>query len=107
MTSIFAPASTPAQSIVDLSFFVLTITGIIFVVVAVILVTVLVQGISLPAVVRWARLPEDVARCNELQLARSVGAQAALQCRPREGARDRGRPGERAQRRDDRGQNAH
>jgi monovalent cation/hydrogen antiporter len=55
---------------------------IIFVVVAVILVTVLVQGISLPRVVRWARLPEDVARCNELQLARSVGAEAALEALP-------------------------
>ena len=55
---------------------------IIFVVVAVILVTVLVQGISLPLVVRWARLPEDVARSNELQLARSVGAEAALEALP-------------------------
>jgi monovalent cation/hydrogen antiporter len=55
---------------------------IIFVVVAVILVTVLVQGISLPRVVRWARLPEDVTRCNELQLARSVGAEAALEALP-------------------------
>ena len=34
MTSIFAPASTPAQSIVDLSLFVLAITGVIFVVVS-------------------------------------------------------------------------
>ena len=55
---------------------------IIFVVVAVILVTVLVQGTSLPAIVRWARLPEDVARYNELQLARSVGAEAALEALP-------------------------
>ena len=37
MTSIFAPASTPAQSIVDLSLFVLAITGVIFVVVAALL----------------------------------------------------------------------
>ena len=55
---------------------------IIFVVVAVILVTVLVQGTTLPAIVRWARMPEDVARCNELQLARSVGAEAALEALP-------------------------
>ena len=33
-------------------------------------------------VVRWARMPEDVARCNEVQLARSVGAQAALEALP-------------------------
>src|SRR3984957_16645143 len=37
-TNIFAPASTPAKSIVDLSVFVLVITGIIFVVVFVLLV---------------------------------------------------------------------
>ncbi len=37
MTSIFAPASTPAQSIVELSLFVLAITGVIFVVVATLL----------------------------------------------------------------------
>jgi monovalent cation/hydrogen antiporter len=55
---------------------------LIFVVVVVILVTVIVQGISLPAVVRWANMPEDVARCNELQLARSIGAQAALEALP-------------------------
>ena len=55
---------------------------LIFVVVVVILVTVLVQGTTLPAIVRWARLPEDVTRCNELQLARSVGAEAALEALP-------------------------
>src|SRR5690348_10766947 len=37
-TSIFAPESTPAKSIFDLSIFVLSITGIIFVVVFVLLV---------------------------------------------------------------------
>jgi len=42
---------------------------IIFVVVFVILVTVLVQGISLPAVVRWAKMPADATYCEELQLA--------------------------------------
>jgi monovalent cation/hydrogen antiporter len=55
---------------------------IIFLVVVVILVTVLVQGSTLPAVVRWARMPEDVAHAEELQLARSVGAQAALDALP-------------------------
>ena len=55
---------------------------IIFVVVAVILVTVLVQGTTLPFVVRWARMPDDVAHENELNLARCVGAQAALDALP-------------------------
>ena len=41
-TSIFAPQSTPAKSIVNLSVFVLIITGIIFVVVC----TLLVYSIS-------------------------------------------------------------
>ncbi len=55
---------------------------IIFVVVVVILITVLVQGISLPAVVRWAKMPQDATYCEELQLARSVGAKAALDALP-------------------------
>ncbi|KLO31970.1 Na+/H+ antiporter [Mycobacterium haemophilum] len=55
---------------------------IIFVVTMVILVTVLIQGSTLPAVVRWARMPEDVAHADELQLARSVGAQTALDALP-------------------------
>ena len=48
----------------------------------VILVTVLVQGSTLPAVVRWARMPEDVSHAEELQLARTRGAQAALDALP-------------------------
>jgi monovalent cation/hydrogen antiporter len=55
---------------------------IIFVVSFVILVNVLVQGSTLPAVVRWARMPEDVAHADELQLARIRGAQAALDALP-------------------------
>ncbi len=55
---------------------------IIFVVCVVILVTVLVQGSTLPAVVGWARMPEDVSQADELQLARSRGAQAALDALP-------------------------
>ena len=55
---------------------------IIFVVTVVILVTVLVQGSTLPLVVRWARMPEDVSRADELQLARTVGSQAALDALP-------------------------
>jgi monovalent cation/hydrogen antiporter len=55
---------------------------IIFIVVVVILVTVLVQGTTLPMVVRWARMPDDVAYAEELQLARSRGIQAALDALP-------------------------
>ena len=55
---------------------------LIFIVVVVILVTVLVQGSTLPAVVRWARMPEDVAHAEELQLARTRGVRAALDALP-------------------------
>jgi CPA1 family monovalent cation:H+ antiporter len=55
---------------------------ILFVVSFVILTTVLVQGSTLPAIVRWARLPEDVAHADELRLARCHGAQAALDALP-------------------------
>jgi Na+/H+ antiporter len=56
---------------------------IVFVVSVVILVTVLVQGSTLPIVVRWARMPEDIARADELQLARARSAEAALDALPR------------------------
>lgn len=56
---------------------------IIYVVSFVILVTVLLQGSTLPAVVRWARMPEDSARAEELRLARSRAAEAALEALPR------------------------
>ncbi len=55
---------------------------IIFVVVVVILLTVIVQGTTLPAVVRWARMPDDVTHAEELQLARIRGTQAALDALP-------------------------
>ncbi|WP_118915400.1 Na+/H+ antiporter [Mycobacterium shigaense] len=55
---------------------------LIFVVIVVILVTVIVQGITLPAVVRWARMPEDVTFEQELQLARCRSSQAALEALP-------------------------
>jgi monovalent cation/hydrogen antiporter len=55
---------------------------IIFIVTFVILVTVLVQGSTLPMVIRWARMPEDVAYGEELQLARCRGIQAALDAVP-------------------------
>jgi CPA1 family monovalent cation:H+ antiporter len=55
---------------------------LVFVVIVVILVTVIVQGSTLPAVVRWARMPEDVSLEKELQLARSRGTKAALTALP-------------------------
>ncbi|OBH88478.1 Na+/H+ antiporter [Mycobacterium sp. E2989] len=55
---------------------------LIFIVVVVILTTVLVQGTTLPAVVRWAQMPEDVAHSEELQLARTRGVRAALDALP-------------------------
>ena len=55
---------------------------IIFIVVVVILVTVLVQGITLPAVVRWAKMPDDLGHLQELQMARCRGTQAALDAFP-------------------------
>jgi monovalent cation/hydrogen antiporter len=55
---------------------------IIFVVSFVILTTVLVQGSTLPAVVKWARIPADDAHADELRLARCHSAQAALDALP-------------------------
>ncbi len=55
---------------------------IVFIVTVVILVTVLVQGSTLPAVVRWAQMPDDVAHDEELQLARTRGVKAALDALP-------------------------
>ena len=55
---------------------------LIFIVIFVILVTVLVQGSTLPAVVRWAKMPDDVAYVQELELARTRGVQAALDALP-------------------------
>jgi CPA1 family monovalent cation:H+ antiporter len=55
---------------------------LIFIVVVVILVTVLVQGVSLPAVVRWARIPDDLTHAEEVRLARTRGTQAALEALP-------------------------
>lgn len=55
---------------------------IIFIVSVVILMTVLVQGSTLPIVVRWAQMPEDVAHAEELRLARTRSAEAALEALP-------------------------
>jgi monovalent cation/hydrogen antiporter len=43
---------------------------------------VIVQGSTLPSVVRWARIPEDEAHADELRLARCASAQAALDALP-------------------------
>jgi CPA1 family monovalent cation:H+ antiporter len=55
---------------------------LIFIVIFVILVTVLVQGSTLPAVIRWAKVPDDVAYGRELEMARTRGVQAALDALP-------------------------
>lgn len=55
---------------------------VIFIVTVVILVTVLVQGSTLPVIVRWAQMPQDVAHAEELHLARARGVQAALRAFP-------------------------
>ncbi|MGY1743852.1 MULTISPECIES: Na+/H+ antiporter [unclassified Blastococcus] len=56
---------------------------IVFTTVVVILLTIVVQGVTLPAVVRWARLPEDTARADEVHLARTRASEAALEALPR------------------------
>jgi monovalent cation/hydrogen antiporter len=60
---------------------------IFFVTSVVILVTGVVEGTTLPAVVRWAHLPEDTARTDELRLARTTSAHAALDALPRVAAK--------------------
>ncbi|ALX67344.1 cation:proton antiporter domain-containing protein [Microbacterium sp. XT11] len=51
---------------------------IVFVTAGVILLSLLVQGPLLPAVVRWARLPADTAEVEELELAERTISGAAL-----------------------------
>ena len=48
----------------------------------VILVTLLVQGLTLPAVLRWARLPDDGAEAREQALAERTSAEAGLAALP-------------------------
>lgn len=55
---------------------------IIVVTFGVILVTLVVQGLTLPAVLRWARLPEDGAEADEEQLAQRVATEAGLAALP-------------------------
>lgn len=49
---------------------------------AVILFTLLVQGVSMPAVVRWSRLPTDPTELDEQLTAEQVALEAALQALP-------------------------
>ena len=51
---------------------------IVFVTAGVIVLTLLVQGPLLPVVVRWARLPDDTALADELELAERAITGAAL-----------------------------
>ena len=55
---------------------------IVFTASTVILLTIVVQGTTLPAVLRWAHLPADTAREDELQLARRRAADAGLDALP-------------------------
>jgi Na+/H+ antiporter len=43
----------------------------------VILITLVVQGLTLPAVIRWARIPEDPGEVSERQLAEETATRAA------------------------------
>jgi monovalent cation/hydrogen antiporter len=56
---------------------------IVFVTAGVIAVTVVVQGLLLPAVVRWARLPNDRRVEAERHLAQTLAAEEALAALPR------------------------
>lgn len=49
----------------------------------VIFLTILIQGLTLPFVLRWANLPEDTGRAEELALARTTASEAALEALPR------------------------
>ena len=68
--SIFAPASTPAQSIVDLSMFVLSITAVIFIVVATLLVYAIVKFRATPA--NADREPAQVYGSTQIELAWTI-----------------------------------
>jgi len=70
LTSIFAPETTPAKSIFDLSMFVLGITGIIFVVVATLLIYSIVKfrGTKADA----GREPAQVYGSTQIELAWTV-----------------------------------
>ena len=52
---------------------------IVFVTAGVIVVTIVVQGLVLPVVVRWASLPADKSQASELQLAEGRATEVALE----------------------------
>ena len=60
---------------------------IILVTFGVIVVTTLLQGLTLPAVLRWARMPDDGAEVVEQQLAERTVAEAGLAALPATAAR--------------------
>ena len=60
-----------------------TVLLVTFVVIA---FTLVVQGLTLPAVVRWARLPEDRAEVREQRLAERTATRAALEAMNRRAA---------------------
>ncbi len=60
---------------------------IVLVTFGVILVTLLLQGLTLPAVLRWARLPDDGTEAVEQQLADRTATQAGLAALPDVAAR--------------------
>ena len=70
MTNIFAPASTPATSIFDLSLFVLSITAVIFIVVATLLVYSIVKFRATPA--NADREPAQVYGSTQIELAWTI-----------------------------------
>ena len=70
LTNIFTPESTPAKSIVDLSMFVLSITGIIFVVVCTLLIYALLKFRTKPG--DADREPAQVYGSTQIELAWTV-----------------------------------
>jgi Na+/H+ antiporter len=60
---------------------------IIFVVTGVVVVTLVLQGLALPAVLRWAHLPADTAPEQERQLAVAIASEEALAALPEVAAR--------------------
>jgi Na+/H+ antiporter len=60
---------------------------IVFVTCGVVVVTLVVQGLALPGVVRWARLPYDVAVDEERQMAAMAASEAAMAAMPQLAAR--------------------
>jgi cytochrome c oxidase subunit 2 len=70
ITSIFAPETTPGHSIVDLSMFVLSITGTIFVVVVSLLVYAIVKFKSTPS--NAGREPAQVYGSTQIELAWTI-----------------------------------